>query len=477
MINSIRLFWFIMIIFLIAPISSFAGLNKSLDNDLDNYFQGLGFSTNTTSPQAYHGQQAGYYTGGSLFMRSTVKDLQIMQVDLPSYRSGCSGIDVFAGGFSFVDSEQLTQMFQKIMNHAGSYAFTLALETATPVLANVTSKIHSIANTINQANINDCQTAESLVGGMWPRTRESQQQVCKDIGNSKTIFSDWAEANQKCGMGDEFSKTMDVGRRDPQYKNRVFDSGNVTWKALKKNNLVSSDTELSEFLMSLSGTVIISKNGAGDDSPTGYQTLPSLMDVQKNNLVKALLEGEEVTIYHCDTTDEDGCLHPTPTGKVSASHDKAFANRIRKLLEDMVSRIIEDSAITNEEIGLLQSTSLPIYKMLNVQVAFAKDKDFLQIPNYADAIATDILYQYLEQSLQIIRNSVAASQSPEDILGKLQPSIDKELEFLRFEQKDAYSRMATSLQLIQQTQVIERMLAGSLSSELSSNLSWARGLK
>jgi len=451
-----------------------AGLN----DDLDGYFNGLGFSTNVTAPQAYHGQQAGFYTGGSLFMRNASTDLQLAQVQLPNYRSGCSGIDLFAGGFTFVDSEKLTEMSQKIMNSAGSYAFTLALETATPALTNVLSKIQGIANTVNQANINSCETAESLVGGMWPKTREVQHQVCQDIGNSKNIFSDWAEAKQKCGMGDQFSSTMDRARADPEYKNRVFDSGNVTWRALKQNPLFSGDDELAEFMMSLSGTIIISKNGKGDDAPVIYNPpMPSLMDLHSNNLVKALLETGTVNIYVCDTVTEDGCLHPKPDGKITITPDRAFGSRIKAMLEDMVQKIISDKPITKKEIGLLQSTSLPIYKMLNVQVAFAKDKDFLQIPNYAEAIATDILYQYLEQSLQIIRNSVAASLTPDDFLAKLQPNIDAELNFLRSAQKDAYTRMATSIQMIQNTQVIERMMAGELSTQLANNLSWAKGLQ
>ena len=115
--------------------------------------------------------------------------------------------------------------------------------------------------------------------------------------------------------------------------------------------------------------------------------------------------------------------------------------------------------------------------MLNVQAAFAKDKKILDISSYADAIATDILFQYLEQSLQIIRNNVAASQYSDAILAELRPNIDKELDQLRELQKNAYSRMAISIQLIQQTQVIERMLAGDLSTDLANSLSWARGLK
>jgi len=450
----------------------------SVNEDLNQYFNSLGYSSNITSPQSYHGQQAGYYTGGSVFLRSPTRDVQLVQLQLPSYRSGCSGIDIFTGGFSYINNDQMVALMQNIMNNAGSYAFTLALETASPALANVMKYWNDFASKVNQANINSCEMAESLVGGMWPKVRGAQQRVCQDIGsNTKGLFTDWAQAKQKCGTN-EFSSTMDKARTDPRYKNLVFDNGNITWKAIKQNNLFGNDDELAQFFMSLSGTVIIYKDGAGDDAPVKFSPpLPSLMDKERNNLIKALLEGGDVTTYKCDTLDADGCLHPSNTGKTPISKDKAFGNRIKKILEGMVDKIIDDKPLSPEEIGLLQATSLPVYKMLNVQAAFAKDKTILDVVSYADAIATDILFQYLEQSLQIIRNNVSASQYSDAILAELRPNIDKELDQLREAQKTAYSRMAMSIQMIQQTQMIERMLAGDLSTDLANSLSWARGLK
>jgi len=229
--------------------------------------------------------------------------------------------------------------------------------------------------------------------------------------------------------------------------------------------------------MSLSGTVIIYKEGTGDDAPVKLSPpLPSLMDKDQNNLIKAILEGGDVTIYKCDTLDVDGCLHPQE-GKLTILKENAFGNRIKLLLEDMVNKIIVDEALTPEEIGLLQSTGLPIYKMLNVQAAFAKDKNILDIASYSEIVATDILFQYLEQSLIVVRNNVSATQYSEEILAELRPNIDKELDQLRESQKSAYSRMAISIQMVQQTQVIERMLAGDLSTDLANSISWARGLK
>jgi len=65
----------------------------------------MGMVSNTTGAQAYQGQQAGYYSGGSLYARNTVRNVQLVGIDLPSYRSGCGGIDLYAGGFSFVNTQ------------------------------------------------------------------------------------------------------------------------------------------------------------------------------------------------------------------------------------------------------------------------------------------------------------------------------------------------------------------------------------
>jgi len=473
-----RLFLFLAVF--VTSLTAWAGVNE----DMGHFFNSLGFSSNITSPQAYHGQQAGYFTGGSLFMRSPVRDVQLVQMpQFPSYRSGCSGIDIFTGAFSFIDHDQMIELLRNIMNNSASYAFTLAMETASPALANVMKYWNDFASKVNQANINSCEMAEGLVGSLWPRVRGAQQRVCQDIGsNTKGLFTDWAQAKQKCGSTD-FSKTMEKARNDPRYQNLVFDSGNITWKAIKQNHLFDDDPkdkneELAQFFMSLSGTIIIYKDGTGDDAPVKIAPpLPSLMDKEKNNLIKKLLEGGTVNIYKCDTLDANGCLHPSDKGQITINKEKAFGVRVKKILDKMVDKIIADEPLDSKEIGLLQSTSLPIYKMLNVQVAFTKDRGILDVAKYADIIATDIIFQYLEQTMQIIKANLAVSEQPDAVLAILRPKIDDVIEQLRTAQIQAYSRMAMSIQMIQQTQVVERMLAGNLSTDLANSLSWAKGLK
>jgi len=79
--------------------------------------------------------------------------------------------------------------------------------------------------------------------------------------------------------------------------------------------------------------------------------------------------------------------------------------------------------------------------------------------------------------LSIIKASVAILPYPDAILADIQPSIEREMDALSRQRKNAYGQLAVSVQLIQQTQTIERMLAGDLSSEFANTLSWAKGLR
>ena len=400
----------------------FFGISSSMANvnsDLNNFFNDLGFSDNTTAPNAYSGQEAGYYSGGSLFARDSVRDVQIAQVQLPSFRSGCGGIDLFTGGFSFINSQQLVNLMNNIINNSMGYAFNLALESTTPEIANVMKYINSLANTINNANINSCETAAGLVGTVWPKTHAAQQQVCEDIGNSKGIFTDWADARQECSKGGDMTQTLNGAQNDPNYQNMLLTNGNIAWKALQKNAFLSSDPELAELLMSLSGTLIL-QGGSNDDASHQFKVLSSL--AADNQLLKTLLHGGSAKVYVCDTQSAEGCLNPS-IQTLNVSPDSGLQTQVAHFLQDMTDKILTDTALTQAEIGLLQSTRLPVYKMLNVQSAFVGDKKILDIVSYADVIATDILFQYLDENLSVVHTSASSLQYPESIMTPFEQGI------------------------------------------------------
>lgn len=464
-----KLLWFLVIT--LIPWSAFADVNS----DLNHYFDGLGMVSNTTAPHAFQGQQAGYYSGGSLYARNTVRNVQLIQVDLPSFRSGCGGIDVFAGGFSFVNNDEMIKMMRNIMNNAKGYAFKLTLAEVTPLLKNVLGDIQDIANKVNQANINSCETAEALVGGVWPKTRAAQQQVCQDVGSSTGIFKDWAEARQGCTSDDlnyNFDSTMNAGSKNPVYKNMILDNGNIVWKALQANNLVAGDVQLAELLMSLSGSVIIKKTGSGKSATNHFTILQSL--ATDHSLFKAILSGDSATIYQCDETSH--CLNPTKQ-KITVTQKAALKNRVADLLSRISQKIIADEPLTEQEKGLIQATRIPIYKILNVQAAYQKDASILDVESYADVIATDILFQYLQENLELVRLSSRSLQYPAEIMSQFHEGVNAALADVRAEERNAQNKISQAFQLIEQSQVLEKMLAGQLSSQLGHSLTWARSLR
>lgn len=458
--------------FIFSVLLSFTLTNSyaSVSSDLGSFFNSLGYDTNATDPSAYKGQEAGYYTGGSLYARNSVRDYQLVSVQLPSVKAGCGGIDLFTGGFSFINSDQLTDALQNIANNAVSYAFMLGIQTVTPEIANQMQELQSVANFINQGNLNSCQAAASMVGAVWPKTDTAEQAVCQSIGTSKGTFSDYTSARMQCGDGGQRNSTLNSAKGDSNYKDMVMQNTNIAWQAIQKNSFLSSDTELSELFMSLSGT-IIAKSGSSDNDTSQFALMPSMADNQQ--LINAIMNGGDAPMYKCDSTTD--CLNPT-LSSVNISQSDGLINQVSTLISDMYNHILSDTAITDEEKGLLQSTNLPLYKMLTVEAAYSGGSSVMDLNSYAELIAASILNQYLTENLDIIQKSAGVLQYPQQILADFNKGLEKARQDVIKQDEGHKAAFTTNLQLIQRTQLMEQQLAGALSDSLSQTFTWAQGL-
>ena len=193
--------------------------------------------------------------------------------------------------------------------------------------------------------------------------------------------------------------------------------------------------------------------------------------------MKALLHGGTAKVYVCDSTNAEGCLNPTDKNVKYFAGFRIAERKCLKLLQDMTNKILTDTALTPAEMGLLQTTRIPIYKMLNVESAFVGDKKVLDIVSFADVIATDILFQYLDENLSVVHTSVSSLQYPESMMEPFEQGINQARAAVRSAQRNATSQISMAAQLINQTQTIEQMLAGELSSQMSNTLQWADRLK
>ncbi len=423
----------------------------NIDNDLNSFYRGLGYQSNVTAPTAFHDQAAGYYTGGSLFLRNQVKNFQLVSVELPSFSGGCSGIDAFLGSFSTISSAQLTQMMKNILSAGGAYAFDLALTTTLPQIKSVKDYIQKYVNDINNANINSCNTAEDLVGGLWPKTQSSQQQICRDIGSHNGVFTDWASAREACGTGGQFDQGMGNGGNR---KKEVIINKNLVWDALLNNGLTSSDTELAEMLMSLSGSIIIKKNG----DKTQKITLMSMAHSQ--DIIKALLYGGQAKIYACDETNK--CLNPTIT-TINVTPGHALVSQVTQMIRTLNTDVAMDSGpLTTAVRGFLEMTPIPVLKYITNSLALGKAIN----PNeFSDIIAVSLLNQYLSENIQIVQEALSQEDTP--MTPEMANQINLAQQLIAAKMAESYRKLANINVLINNMRADEQQLTSRLVNQAS----------
>ena len=439
-----------------------------VNGDLNNFFNSLGYASNATSPTAYQGQMAGFYSGGSVYMRNRVRALQMASLSLPGFNAGCGGIDLWNGGFSFINASQLENAMKNIINNAGSYAFMLGLETYLPQESNIMKFLEDLQNKVNQASLNSCEMGASLVGGVWPKTQTAEQQVCQTIGTSTGLFSDWAAAHQGCGIGGQANQAFAQGENDPRFKNMLLGQGNLAWQALQQNPWIASDTQLAELLISLSGSIIINKNYNGLPEPTVLQSLAT-----DHSLIKALLYGGTASVYACDTTGLLGCLNPH-VSTITIAPSNGLASQVQTLLMGIVDNVNSQTPLTSQQIGLLNSTQIPVLKFINVESAVSSGQA-IDVTKYTNLIAINILTQYLQESLQWVSISVHQLNWPTPIMQSFMLGINKAEQSIQNLHQTSWQEIATVQQLIAQTQQQERVLAGYLSTDVATQLNWANG--
>ncbi|CAK3389124.1 conjugative transfer pilus assembly protein TraH [Vibrio crassostreae] len=394
--------WVIPLFLINLSSASHADTNHSLAR----FFDDSGYNANVSNPTAYQGQSANYYTGGSLFVRNKIVEAQLVSVTVPSISAGCSGIDMFMGGFSHINSDQLVRAGKAIIHNAPPFIVNLALQTWAPQLKQNLDNLQAIADKYLNQSVNSCEAAQASIGGLAAfAAPATKKHVCATLGTQNNAFSDWVQGQQECGAGGKADGQLANAKNDPALKDMTQTHHNVVWSAIMNNAFLSSDKNLAQFMMSLSGTYVYDKDG----NPRYY---PSLL-TDNNNLVNVLLEGGQADVYQCRKTDSDACITLTKRNNLSITQANGIQNQIRTQLESILQKIATDQKLTEKQKGFLELTQTPVLKF------FIDDLSANQSPdtgNYSRMIAVELLNQYLVSMLNVASQSLAnTNNSQEDI--------------------------------------------------------------
>lgn len=447
-----------------------------LNSQLQTFFNEMGGNVSATDPGAYNSQAAGFYTLGTVHARTPSQNLQLANIEMPSFRAGCGGIDAFMGSFSMVNSAQLVAAAKSIGQSAVMFAFELGLETVSPTIAKTIGKGLERLREWTQFEINSCEQAASLVGGLWPRNDATSRTICQAIGReNKSLFGDAAASRQGCGNEGRRSEVLNSGRKKPEYESLIQENTNIAWKAILKNTLIPTD--MRELFMTLSGTTIISKDGTGDGAPLKYRFIAP--GANQSKVIDALLKGGDIKVLACDETER--CLNPTygDTKMVTVPANAAFEPKIAKLLTDVSVRIKQnddqDTKLQAEYLALINKTSLPIHKMMTVNAAYNTQSPVIDVTAYSEMIALDITYFYVDEVLNQILLGANQVQFDADEMRKWREYVDKARQELRNKQRELKNNVQLSLEMIARTQMLERVLVGQLSGRVGNALTWHQG--
>jgi len=441
-------------------------VHANVGSELNSFFNDMGAAANATGPVAYQGQSAGYYSGGNIWTRFPQRSVNPVNLQLPSVKAGCGGIDVFSGSFSFINSDEIVAMLKATANNALGFAFQLAIKSISPQISATIEEMAQKAQQMNQFNMNSCETAQNLVGGLWGKSDRMSSEICKSIGNSQGLFSDWAKGRHECGTGGQREATLKANK-DPAIPAASY---NFTWEMLKQS-YPSFSVNFREYLMTFVGTVIFYQDGDASGK-RGYQ----FVGQGDRALLTALLDGGgSVTMLKCDTSDK--CLNPT-TQSMSVSASQALKPRVRAMIESMNGKVRSNAALTPDEIGLLGATTIPLYKIISVNAAAtlggmtANDMNDL-----AEIVAMDLLDALAQQYYGYASRGVGSFQNAnEEALSQWRAQIVSVRQVLDTYSQGMNLRLERTQHVVQRAVFLEGTLRNNLSPQMSASLRFSTSL-
>ena len=448
---------------------------------MQELFDDVNAQGNVSTPSVVQGQTMNMLSGGSMFMRMPKRTYNIGTFTPPSYSTGCGGIDLFAGGFSFINKEQFVAMLRNIGSNALGYGFKLAIQNLCPTCDNVMQALQATAQAMNRMNVDSCQAAKGIINASVPDSWTTDKtNTAKMFGVDGNFFSDvtdaWTNVANSLGRTNEQINT--AASNNPEIKD-TLPTGNVTWKALKKLDGITDEYRM--LIMSMVGTTIF---------PTSSESSPIIL-ARKEITVQALIGGNVVDtdtglpvgrislpIWRC--ADMDECL----TVSESTLETDSFRAMIRTKMNAITDNLATRSAYPNSAaiMQFLNTTDIPVYKLLAVSTSLNNTSMADNLVNrYQELIAAKYAEVYIQRAATDMRAAVAkySAQAPTSqaaALEKIMPQLEALSQEARQVMATAYTQTVSTYNIAQEVGYMERALTANLSGTLRQSLAYGKSL-
>ena len=130
-----------------------------------------------------------------------------------------------------------------------------------------------------------------------------------------------------------------------------------------------------------------------------------------------------------------------------------------------------DQVATKGEMDLINATTLPVYKIINVTTAYQKGRAPINIGEYAEIIAFDVVYKYVNDVFDAFHDGIHQLRALQFTDEHIQPFLEgmqNSRKTLFQHRQSVFAKMDMMLVVMQKTQMIEKQIhhmMGGLSNE------------
>lgn len=450
-------------------------------SDMENFYDSMGGSASYSPAAAFQGQSAGYVTLGGFNARTPVRSVSPVSIQMPSIRAGCGGIDVYLGGFSYINKDQLISAIKSIGSSAVGYAFKLAIATISPTIDAKLMEFQSYIQAINDFNINSCEQGQKLVNATVTGAKNA---FCWTSAQHSGKAEDFAEARQKCAdqafqndiINNSFLGTLKSpsGETAGGGAQSMPFAGNVVWAGLMKDNYLKKDPALAELLMSMTGTVIYPPPATVDEAGEQPDVRPAIVDYGK---ILAASPSTPISVYQC--SEYDHCLVLT---QVDSENLGVFRQKIVTAIKSLVDKITKDTGVGEatglapiEEIILTRS-KVPVVQLIQIVADVDPALTEAVVNDYTGLIVADVAYQYVKSTADLAEAAIEKSNAEravkESLIARMRQSVS-----MAQQTRNSFIAESGGLdEIINRITLYQRKLASSMSPTMQQRLAFGRML-
>lgn len=438
-------------------------------NELGNIWTSLGGQSVSNAPNYYKGQKAGHYTMGSMYFARPKKNRPLVSVTYPEFDfdNSCYSQGVLNfGGASFISGEELKNKLNSIAQQSGMMFAYLGLSSISPVFSEALQEVYSKLQELGGFLADECQAAKQIVSFAGDKLSQHSEKA-KDIFTKMRLNK--GENNDLSNLYKQFPSGKSEALKEAAEKDEtlIIEDVNLAWKALSK--LKITNNEIKEFMMTVSGTIII-KAPENDTRPPKFQYISS--KVTSPSLLDALLKGKQsikiISCYdHNNHPDHNKCLIVSEKNKFLEEKD-SFEKKVLDFFDLIKEALVEDKELRDDAKHFLANAGIPAYAIYEKLYQYTSGNPEYEQGVLVEIVAWNILYNYLHDMLSEVNeaaNNLQISASSE--LKEFKESLRSAQKLLAEHEMKDLSRYKLQLFMVKRAESMEDSMASDIAQVLN----------